>query len=142
MVLLGGRDAAEVLTLQRAAYLTEAAAHGDFKPPPLTQTLAGLAAELAMPAVSALGALGVREAGRMAASARLYRSGDAVKPGRLIVASDRQGQGLGSHLLRYAETVFPDCRGNLSIHGRAAYGEYPFLYAVRLSGDWSDIGRP
>jgi hypothetical protein len=33
----GEGDAGEILTLQRAAYVTEAQAHGDLTLPPLTQ---------------------------------------------------------------------------------------------------------
>ena len=40
-------DAGEVLTLQRAAFVTEAQAHGDPALPPLTQTLAELRAATA-----------------------------------------------------------------------------------------------
>ncbi len=47
MLLLREADAGEVLTLQRAAYITEAQAHGGFDLPPLRQSLAELPAELA-----------------------------------------------------------------------------------------------
>jgi GNAT superfamily N-acetyltransferase len=98
-------DAGELLTLQRAAYVTEAAAHDDPFLPPLVQTLAELEAELSDPDVAALG---VRDRGRLIGSVRLRRAGRVVELGRLIVAPDRQGHGLGTRLLRHAETVFPD----------------------------------
>ncbi|WP_103063325.1 GNAT family N-acetyltransferase [Actinomyces qiguomingii] len=107
IIELGARDAGEILTLQRAAYITEARAHSDFGLPPLTQTLAELQEELSGPAVTACG---IRDHGRLIASVRLRHSGDAVELGRLIVAPDRQGQGLGTRLLRHAEAVFPDAR--------------------------------
>ncbi len=107
IVSLGMRDAGEILTLQRAAYLSEAAAHSDFALPPLIQSLSDLKSELSTPDVMALG---IRDAGRLVASLRLHRSGPVVDLRRLIVAPDRQGQGLGSRLLSHAETVFPDCR--------------------------------
>jgi hypothetical protein len=43
---LGADGAGEVLTLQRAAYVTEAQAHDDVDLPPLRQPLAEVAAEL------------------------------------------------------------------------------------------------
>ncbi len=47
MLLLREADAGEVLTLQRAAYITKAQAHGDLDLPPLRQSPAELSAELA-----------------------------------------------------------------------------------------------
>lgn len=47
MLLLREADTGEVLTLQRAAYITEAQAHADLDLPPLRQSLAELSAELA-----------------------------------------------------------------------------------------------
>ena len=72
---LGHDDAGEVLTLQRAAYVAEARAHGDFDLPPLTQSLAELLAELASPDVAAFG---VRDGGRWVAAVRLRRAGQTV----------------------------------------------------------------
>jgi len=53
--VLGPGDAGEMLTLQRAAYVTEAQAHGDVFLPPPRQSLAELYAELEDPDVVALG---------------------------------------------------------------------------------------
>lgn len=94
-------DAGEILTLQRAAYVTEAQAHDDLSMPPLTQTLSQLRAELADLDVSAWG---VREEGRLVASVRIRRADPATaEVGRLVVAPDRQGNGLGTALLLAAE---------------------------------------
>lgn len=46
VVPLHAGDAGEVLTLQRAAYVTEARAHADRDLPPLLQSLADLTADL------------------------------------------------------------------------------------------------
>lgn len=105
IVELGCEDAGELLTLQRAAYLTEAAAHHDFGLPPLTQSLTELRDELADPSRTALG---IRDRGRLIGAVRLRRTGAAVELGRLIVAPDRQGEGLGTRLLLHAETIDPD----------------------------------
>ncbi|GHF97707.1 MULTISPECIES: GNAT family N-acetyltransferase [Amycolatopsis] len=98
---LGVADAGEVLTLQRAAYVTEARAHGDLDLPPLLETLEETRAALA--GLS----WGVRESGRLVASVRLTVTGPVAVIGRLVVAPDRQGFGLGGALLRFAESAAP-----------------------------------
>lgn len=105
VIELTAADAGELLTMQRAAYLSEAAAHNDFRLPPLVQTLAELRADLAG---SAAVTFGVRDNSRLIAAVRLCRDGDAVELGRLIVVPDRQGEGLGTRLLAFSETVFAD----------------------------------
>ncbi|MFD5599977.1 GNAT family N-acetyltransferase [Leucobacter sp. NPDC058333] len=102
---LGVDDAGEVLTLQRAAYVTEAAAHRDFDLPPLTQRLEELCAELKHPDVVALG---IRVDGRLLGAVRLRRvdAGEAVELGRLTVVPDCQGMRIGTQLLRSAEAEF------------------------------------
>ncbi|MFJ1760206.1 GNAT family N-acetyltransferase [Amycolatopsis sp. NPDC088138] len=94
-------DAGEVLTLQRAAYVTEARAHDDFDLPPLLETLAETRAAL-------LGlSWGIRDAGRLIASVRLTVTDHVGVIGRLVVAPDRQGSGLGGGLLLAAEELAP-----------------------------------
>jgi len=129
---LADTDAGEVLTLQRAAYVPQAQLHDDLRMPPLTQTLEELRAELADPAVVALG---VRDGGRLVAAVRLRVLADGVVAlGRLAVAPDRQGEGLGTLLLRAAGTAVPGTRridlftgslsaGNLSLYRREGYVE-------------------
>jgi GNAT superfamily N-acetyltransferase len=97
-------DAGEVLTLQRAAFVTEAQAHGDPHLPPLTQTLAELRAEFEDPSCRGWT---VREAVRLVACVRVHVSGDIADLIRLVVASDRQGGGIGTRLLRAAEDRLP-----------------------------------
>ncbi len=103
IVRLGVDDAGELLTLQRAAYVTEAQSHADPGLPPLRQTLAELREELASPDVVALG---IRDRGRLVASVRVRHSGphpEAAEIARLAVAPDRQGEGMGTRLLLEAE---------------------------------------
>lgn len=103
---LGVDDAGEILTLQRAAYVTEAQAHGDLTMPPLTQTLGQLRTELADPQVLTWG---IRERGRLVASVRVRQAAPATaEVGRLVVAPDRQGSGLGTALLLAAEARLTD----------------------------------
>ena len=103
IVRLGVDDAGEVLTLQRAAYVTEAQSHADPGLPPLRQTLAELRAELASEDVVALG---IRDGGRLVATVRVRHGGSdphVAELARLAVAPDRQGEGMGTRLLLEAE---------------------------------------
>lgn len=98
-------DAGEILTLQRAAYVTEAQLHDDLQMPALTQTLAELEAELADPANAAFG---VRESGRLVACLRVSRvDASTAEIRRICVAPDRQGEGLGTALLLATEASLP-----------------------------------
>lgn len=91
-------DAGEVLTLQRAAFVTEAQIYGDADMPPLTQTLAELQAEL----VENLGCVAF-DGPRMVGAVRARRDGDLLLVGRLAVAPDMQGAGVGTLLLDAVE---------------------------------------
>jgi tRNA (guanine37-N1)-methyltransferase len=99
------RDAGELWTLQRAAYLEEGARHGTFALPPLTETLDELRDALAPNAATVLVA---EQAGRLVGSVRgEVRDQDAWYVGRLMVAPDRQGQGLGTMLMDRIEALAP-----------------------------------
>lgn len=131
-VRLGTADAGEVLTVQRAAYVTEAQAHGDVALPPLTQTLDELRCELAR---STCLAWGYREAGRLIAAVRVELGEAVAELGRLAVVPDRQGSGLGTSLLVHAEEHLPariaaielftgeHSAGNLRLYQRLGYRE-------------------
>lgn len=105
-------DAGEVLTLQRAAYVPEARRYRDPELPPLTQTLDEVRAELARPDVVGLG---VRDDGRLIAAVRLRIDGAVAHLGRLVVAPDRQGEGIGSSLLAACERVLPPEVGEIRL---------------------------
>ncbi|MBF4461281.1 MULTISPECIES: GNAT family N-acetyltransferase [unclassified Rathayibacter] len=90
-------DAGQLLTLQRAAYASEAQIYRDPFLPALTQTLDELRAELAGPA------LGIDAEGRLLGAVRWTVDGDTAHIGRLVVAPDLQGKGIGTALLRSAE---------------------------------------
>lgn len=102
--VLSTADAGEILTLQRAAYLREAQLHDDLALPPLTETLDELVRVLARPDVLARG---IRDHGRLIAAVRLVVHDDQAELGRLIVAPDRQGEGIGTALLDQAENSVP-----------------------------------
>jgi ribosomal protein S18 acetylase RimI-like enzyme/SAM-dependent methyltransferase len=97
---LAPADAGELLTLQRAAYQTEAAIYGDPGLPPLVQTLGELRAELE----DALALKAVR-AGRLVGAVRARLDGDTAHVARLVVAPDVQGRGLGTRLLAAIEAA-------------------------------------
>jgi GNAT superfamily N-acetyltransferase len=102
-VRLTAADVGELLTLQRAGYVTEGQKYDTVWLPPLTQTARELAEELDDPRVVGVG---LREQGRLVAAVRLrHRNEGEVELRRLVVAPDRQGDGLGSTLLRVAEAI-------------------------------------
>lgn len=107
VVTLTESDAGELLTLQRAAYITEAQAHDDPHLPPLVETLGDLRSALTDPTVTTLG---IRDTGaRLVAAVRLTRppEEDWAELGRLMVAPDLQGHGLGGRLLGVVEDHLP-----------------------------------
>ncbi|MGK5740067.1 GNAT family N-acetyltransferase [Micromonospora sp. URMC 103] len=91
-------DVGEILTLQRAAYVTEAQLYGDTSLPPLTQTYEELAAELGSDL-----ALKATMGHRIVGSVRARIKGSALHIGRLMVAPDLQGRGIGTRLLTAVE---------------------------------------
>lgn len=101
---LGEADAGELLTLQRAAFVSEAQAHDDAHLPPLTETLDQLLAVLRDPACFAWG---TRVSGRLIGSVRVLVRGAVAEVGRLAVAPDQQRRGLGRALMVAAEERLP-----------------------------------
>ncbi|RBY96818.1 GNAT family N-acetyltransferase [Blastococcus sp. TF02-8] len=118
----------ELLTLQRAAYATEAQLYGDPFLPALTQTLPELVAEL-----STGTCLGAWAGSRLVGAVRAREDGDTLHVGRLVVAPDQQGRGIGTHLLRAVEesTGLPSAalftgalsEANLRLYRRLGYAE-------------------
>jgi GNAT superfamily N-acetyltransferase len=93
-----------VLTVQRAAYVTEAQRYGAPDIPPLRETLDELRADIAQPGAIALGAwLGARLVG----SVRGRVDGRRMEVARLSVAPDVQGRGVGAALLAAVHGAAP-----------------------------------
>lgn len=125
---LGSPNAGELLTLQRAAYVSEAQIYSDPLLPALVQTLDDLRQELTGGV-----AWGIRENRRLVAAIRSRVDGDLVHIGRITVAPDRQGLGFGTALLRHAESSSGAGRSelftghlsvaNLRLYEREGYAE-------------------
>ncbi|MCW2703528.1 MAG: family acetyltransferase [Blastococcus sp.] len=95
-------DAGELLTLQRAAYTSEALLYGDPGLPPLVQTLDDLAAELRTSI-----ALKATRGDRIVGAVRGRPADGVLHVGRLAVAPDQQGQGIGTALIEALEAAAP-----------------------------------
>lgn len=97
---LSEADAGEVLTVQRAAFVSEAAIYGSVDMPPLTQTLTELEAEL-----RAESGLAARIDGRLVGAIRFVEKDGMLLIGRIAIAPDVQGEGVGRTLLDHAESA-------------------------------------
>ncbi|WP_406058737.1 GNAT family N-acetyltransferase [Micromonospora sp. NBC_00860] len=107
IVPAGILDAGEILTVQRVAYLSEAQHYTDPFLPPLTETVDEVAAVLAGPSIVLVARLGHRLVG----SVRAHLDGDTAHVGRLSVAPDQQGRGVGAQLLTAIERA---CAGRVA----------------------------
>ncbi|WP_120493403.1 GNAT family N-acetyltransferase [Microbacterium phyllosphaerae] len=91
-------DAGEVLTLQRAAFVSEAQIYRSADMPPLTQTLGEVEAELRTGS-----GLTARIRGRLVGAIRFVEDDGLLLIGRIAIAPDMQGEGIGRTLLDAAE---------------------------------------
>ena len=120
--------AGELLTLQRAAYVTEAQLYDDPRLPALVQTLTGLVAEL-----TESSCIGAWSGARLVGAVRSREHDGRLHVGRLVVAPDLQGRGIGRRLLAAVEagtelpesTLFTGARSeaNLRLYRRLGYVE-------------------
>jgi tRNA (guanine37-N1)-methyltransferase len=134
-------DAPELLVLQRACWMPEGRVSGEWHIPPLEESLDDVVSGLAewTTWVARVPADGNAQ-GRLVASARgRLRPGDPSvwETGRLMVAPDLQGRGLGRALLEHAEAAAPGSvttfwintgrvsEGNLRRYKRAGYRIVP-----------------
>jgi tRNA (guanine37-N1)-methyltransferase len=130
-------DAGELYTLQRACWLQELEANPGVVIPALTESLDDVVAGLAGHRTWV-----VRRAGRLVGSVRArLTSRGGWDIGRLMVAPDVQGQGLGRMLLELAEEAAPPeattyvlftgarSAANLRRYKKAGYRQRPDLHA-------------
>lgn len=145
-------DAGELLTLRRAAFVTEAQQYGDPNIPPLTQTLKELKADLQTEGVITLGAWWGH---RLVGSIRVLVEGTKATLGRFAVAPDLQGKGIGTELLSAILPVLPDgiqevwvftgrdSLQNIALYNKAGYehqhdqtaGDLTYAYLRKLLGE-------
>ena len=145
-------EAGELLTLRRAAFVTEAQQYDDPHIPPLTQTLSELRADLATDGVITLGAWAGH---RLVGSIRVVLEGREATLGRFAVAPDQQGHGVGTQLLLAILPHLPedveeiwvftgrDSVQNLALYEKHGYthehdqtvGDLTYAYLRRILGD-------
>ena len=132
--------AGELLTIRRAAFVSEAQLYNDPHIPALTQTLEELAADLERDDVVTLGAwLGPRLVG----SIRVGIEDDKATIGRLAVVPDLQARGIGTQLLFAVLGYLPESTkevwvftGQNSKHNIALYNKAGFDHQFdEVSGD-------
>jgi len=123
-------DAGEIHTLQLAAFLSEGQAYDDLSIPPLVED-----AEASVQRLKAGGVLKAVAGTRIVGSIQVTVDGAVARIGRLIVAPDWQGRGLGSRLLKVAEQLAPadvtsyelftgaESDRNLELYQKAGYRE-------------------
>ena len=103
-------DAGELFTLQRACWVAEAQANEGLSIPALVETLDDVHAGL-----DAWQTLVVRAHGRLIASVRTRATDGVWEIGRLMVAPDLAGRGLGRWLLAHAESIAPAVTSEYSL---------------------------
>ncbi|MEE6280675.1 GNAT family N-acetyltransferase [Georgenia sunbinii] len=149
--------AGELLTVRRAAFVTEAQLYGDPNIPALTQSLDELRADLQRADVVTLAAwIGPR----MVGSIRVELEAERANLGRLAVVPDLQSKGLGTQLLMAVLQYLPeqtkevwvftgqDSKQNLSLYAKQGYehqydqhtGDLTYAYLRRILGEDDDEG--
>ncbi|MGW0802848.1 GNAT family N-acetyltransferase [Nonomuraea sp. NPDC002799] len=122
-------DAGEILTVQRAAYVSEAQLYGDPFIPPLVESL-----EQVRKVIEDAVVLKALDGGRIVGVVRGRVSGTTCLVGRLAVAPDHQGRGLGTALLTALHEAVPEATvfdlftghlsaPNLKLYRRLGYRE-------------------
>lgn len=152
IALVEDDHAGELLTLRRAAFVTEAQLYDDPHIPPLTQTLAELRDDLARDDVVTIGAW---EGHRMIGSVRVEIEGEKATLGRLAVAPDKQARGIGTEMLFAVLPYLPeqtkeiwvftgkDSKQNLAMYTKHGYeeqydkaaGDLTYTYLRRILGE-------
>ncbi|NLK96578.1 GNAT family N-acetyltransferase [Defluviitalea saccharophila] len=98
------KDLAEILLLQKQAYVSEAELYSDFHMLPLTETLDEIEREFSKHLF-----LKAIMNGVIIGAVRAYKEGDTCYVGRLVVHPKFQRQGIGTRLIEEVERIFSDC---------------------------------
>ncbi|MFD1539956.1 GNAT family N-acetyltransferase [Nonomuraea guangzhouensis] len=122
-------DAGEILTVQRAAYATEAQLYGDPFLPPLLESV-----EQIRKGIETGIAFKATDGTRIVGAVRGQLAGTTCLVGRLVVAPDQQGRGVGRALLETLHEQTPEAtafdlftghlsEANLRLYRRLGYRE-------------------
>ena len=131
-------DAGEVMTLQRAAFVQEALIYGTPEMPPLTQTLDEVRSELQ----ENLGCVAL-DGTRMVGAVRARLDDALLLIGRIAIAPDRAGEGIGTTLLEAVERRGTEAgateaelfTGSLSEANLRLYERQGYVETERVRGD-------
>ena len=150
--VVDAEHAGELLTVRRAAFVTEAQLYDDPNIPALTQTLDELVVDLGRPDVVTIGAwIGPRLVG----SIRVGLEANRALLGRLAVVPDQQGQGIGTKLIMAVLQYLPeqteevwvftgqDSKQNLSLYAKHGFehqydqnaGDLTYAYLRKILGE-------
>jgi tRNA (guanine37-N1)-methyltransferase len=130
-------DAGEILTLQRACWMQEQQANPEAWVPALHESLDDVRRWLPDWTV-----LTMRRAGRLVGGARARLDGDVWDIGRLMVAPDLQGQGLGRVLFEAIEAAAPAAATSYALFTGAGSTDNLRFYkraGYRLRGEDPDV---
>jgi len=132
-------DAGELLTLQRAAYATTAQLYRDPFLPPLLETCKEVAEAIRSQIV-----LAAVDGHRIVGSIRVRVEGSVGHMGRLVVAPDREGAGVGIRLLKAIQDQAPPQVRRFELFTGALSTRHIALYWLlgfeEFDRRWSDEG--
>lgn len=132
-------DAGEILTLQRAAYVTTAQLYRDPFLPPLLETCEQVAEAIRSDIV-----LAAVDGHRIVGSARVRIEGSVGHMGRLVVAPDRAGARLGVRLVKAVQDHAPPSVRRFELFTGALSTRHIALYWLlgfeEFDRRWSDEG--
>ncbi|HVL40792.1 MAG TPA: GNAT family N-acetyltransferase [Brevundimonas sp.] len=132
-------DAGELLTLQRAAYATTAQLYRDPFLPPLLETCKEVAEAIRSQIV-----LAAVDGHRIVGSVRVRVEGSVGHMGRLVVAPDREGAGVGIRLLKAIQDQAPPSVRRFELFTGALSTRHIALYWLlgfeEFDRRWSDEG--
>ena len=139
-------DLAEIINLQKLAYLSEAELLNDYSIAPLTQTLTELQNEFVRFDKGIILKMINEKNNQIIGSVRAHEQNDRIYIGRLIVHPDYQNKGFGTKLLKTIETFFENktyevftsskSERNLYLYKKNGYKEYK---REKVTGDYELI---
>ncbi len=117
-------DLAEILALQKEAYLSEAEIYNDFQIPPMTQTLEGIGQDHIDQTI-----LKKVLDGKIVGSIRAYEKEGVCYIGKVIVHPEYQNRGIGKELMKSIEQYFSGC-DKFSLFTGSKSGKNLYFYGI------------